>query len=151
MRAQFWNFQFGNRKKAMVLTLDALLAVLIVSLALSASVVYISMEKNVMPDSQTARIGSDIITLAENSGILRGFDVYNISRYINSTLPDTYGMRINLTWSDYSLVHNYNIIVGDPIPEKKFVATGKRFFVVIDYNTTLVTNYAVIKYWIWSK
>lgn len=150
MQAQFWSFQSGS-KKAFVITLDAFFAFFLISLVLSATFFYMSMEKNVLLESQTARTGSDLLVLAENKGVLKSFTAYNISSFMNITLPQNYGMMINLTWADSGLAHEYSLDVGNALPEKKFIATGKRFFVVIDYNTTTVTQYAMAKYWIWSK
>lgn len=137
----------GN--KAFVLTLDAFMAVFLAVLVFAASAVYMSRSDNNFLDLQTEKMGSDIITLLDNSGTLDSLSQSQIQDYTNSIVPDKYGIRINMTWTDLDLVSENNFEFGDSIPEEKFVATGKKFFAVT--NSTEVKSYGLIKYYLWIK
>jgi len=139
---------YGN-KKAFILTLDAFLALVVVLIALGAASSYIARSENVMPNIQTARIGSDIVKLLENTNSFDTLDATAIKNDIDNIIPPNYGMRLNISWADSSLEKKGSFEIGDKLPDKKFISTGERFFVVIA-NSSL-THYGLAKYWIWLK
>ncbi len=148
MRKQPWNLRYGN-KHAFILTLDALLALVIVLIVLGAANSYIARSENVMPNIQTARIGSDIVRLLENTNSLDTLDVTTIENDMEGLLPPSYGIRLSINWADANLEQTGSFEVGDELPDKKFISTGKRFFVVVSEGS--LTHYGVATYWIWLK
>lgn len=148
MRKQSCNLKYGN-KRALILTLDAFLALIVVLIALGAASSYIARSENVMPNIQVARIGSDIAKLLENTNSFDTLDAAAIKTNMNTIIPQTYGMRLNVSWEDSSLEETGSFEIGDELPNKKFISTGKRFFVVIANNS--LTHYGLVKYWIWLK
>lgn len=152
MKAQSLTFRSGDRrKKAFIFTLDAFLATLMMIFVLSVSAAYAVNEKNILSEFQAAKIGSDIAVLMKNSNVLNNFNKEEIQAYLDSVLSSKYGMRINLVWADAELKNEKNIEFGEALPKNKFIATGKRFFVLTNTNSSSVNNYAYIKYWIWLK
>ncbi len=139
----------SGSKKAFILTLDAFLAVFLAVIIFISSAAYMSKKDNKLLDLQTEKTGSDLINLLDNSGVLESFSQSQIQNYADSIIPDKYGVRLNLTWTDNDLVTENHLEFGDALPEKKFVATGKKFFVVI--NSTEVKSYGLIKYYLWIK
>lgn len=148
MKKQLLSLRYGN-KRAFILTLDALLAMIIVLIAIGVAHSYIVRSENVMPNIQTTRIGSDIVRLLESTNSFDTLDVVVIKTDMNSIIPPSYGMRLNISWANASLKQTGSFEIGDELPDKKFVSTGKRFFVIISKGS--LTHYGVAKYWIWLK
>lgn len=148
MKKQLLSLIYGN-KRAFILTLDALLAVIIVLIAIGVANSYIARSENVMPNIQTTRIGSDIIRLLENTNSFGTLDAAAIKIDMNSILPPTYGMRLSISWADANLEQTGSFEIGDELPDKKSVSTGKRFFVIT--NESSLAHYGLAKYWIWLK
>ena len=148
MRKQSCNLKYGN-KRALILTLDAFLALIVVLIVLGAASSYIARSENVMPNIQTARIGSDIAKLLENIKSLDTLDATAIRSDMSIVIPSNYGMRLNVSWANSSLEETGSFEIGDELPNKKFISTGKRFFVVITNNSLM--HYGLVKYWIWLK
>jgi len=139
---------YGN-KKAFILTLDAFLALVVVLIALGAASSYIARSENVMPNIQTARIGSDIVKLLENTNSFDTLNATAIKNDMDNIIPPSYEMRLNISWADSSLEETGSFEIGNGLPDKKFISTGERFFVVIANNS--LTYYGIAKYWIWLK
>lgn len=148
-RKQLSNLRYGN-KRAFILTLDALLALIIVLIVLGAANSYIARSENVMPNIQTARIGSDIVKLLENTNSFGSLNATAIKNNMNSIIPPSYGMRLNVSWAYADTPKSVNSFeVGENLPDKKSISTGKRFFVVISGGS--LTHYGVVNYWVWLK
>ena len=125
------------------------MALIVVLIVLGVASSYIARSENVMPNIQTARIGSDIAKLLENTNSLKTLNATRVKNDIDIIIPQTYGMRLNVSWEDSSLEETGSFEIGDELPNKKFISTGKRFFVVITNNS--LTHYGLVKYWIWLK
>ena len=150
MKKQPWTSFYGNKgRKAFILTLDALLSFVIFLIAFAAISSYLSQGENVMPDMQTSRAGSDMVRLLENTNIIQTLDSGLIWTGLIELLPEKYGMGLNISWSAADLGEGGSFEVGNEMPDKTFVAAGKRFFVVT--NETAATHYGMAKYWIWLK
>src|SRR3989344_2386991 len=136
MKNQYLNLIYGMKnKKGMIFTLDSLVAVSIFLIVIATSSYYSSQSNSEISKLQISRTGSDISTLLENSGGLDSLDSALIENNISHVLPQNYQINLNITCQDKSLSTYNSWIVGDEIPEKEFVASGRRFF-VITYNNS---------------
>lgn len=140
MKRQFCYLNFGN--KGFVLTLDAALAVIVVTMLLFVAVFYVGKAEDKLSNLQIVRTGSDILTVLDNNGALASLDEDIILDDLNALLPPYYNMRIifNGTFSQDSII----IETASEIADDKFVGSGKRFLVVNN-------GFATAEYWIWSK
>lgn len=145
-KKRLWNLHCGS-KKAMVFTLDSLIAVVVMVAVLAASSEYISKIENSGANLQVSRTGSDITALLENSEAMENLSSSQIENRINEILPDDYDMRLIIECTDTDLAETADITIGNSPPERKFVGAGRRFFVV----KTDGVNYCIAKYWTWKK
>lgn len=142
--------KFGENKKAFVFTLDAFLSIIVTMLLIGAANSYILKNDDATPNLQTSKTGYDIVALLDNKNTLQTLNSATVESELSNVLPNKYQMRINVTWQSIELSSKNSFVVGSEIPEKKFVASGKRFFVVYNsYGNT--TNYGIAKYWVWLK
>lgn len=146
MKKQLLNLHYGN-KKGFVFTLDSIIAIIVAFILIGASANYVSKSENSESSIQISRTGSDIIAMLAKTNSFDSFNSASIQNEVNEALPENYNLRINLECSDEDLNPSENIILGDSIPENKFVGAGKRFFIV--ENPSI--NYCMVKYWVWQK
>lgn len=140
MKQKQCNSPYGNR--GMIFTLDATLAITIILFVLAITTFYITKSnQQSLPDLQTLRVGSDILTILDNNDTLDSLDANLIEDEMNSLLFNNHNMRIEINCdSDTSLQTSQNI------PESGLVASGKRIFVVD--NTQ---DYCTARFWVWRK
>ena len=83
---QSWKLKFGN--KAIILSLDAFLAVLILMIMITASSLYlITSEKDKLTKLELVRAGSDIITILEYQDLFNEFgDLSDAQSKLNSII-----------------------------------------------------------------
>lgn len=138
MKKQLWNLHFGN--KALIFTIDAVAASIIVITILLVCYLYLFRTSSEIPSLSLLRTGDDIITILEYDGTIKTLNENTISLELNKILPVQYDMRIK--------IFPENITIGNQIPDDRFVASGRRFFVIT--NETLASNHYT-QFWIWSK
>lgn len=126
----------------MVFTLDATIATIIIIFALATTSFYVTKStQQTLPDLQTLRTGSDILTSLDNRDILDSLDVGTIETEMNLLLPNIYNIRIEIACdSGTSLQTSQNI------PNSGLVASGKRIFVV-----DATQDYCTARFWSWVK
>lgn len=147
-KKQLWNSHFGN--KGFVFTLDALVAVVVAFILLAVANYYITKSsEDTFADLQMIRTGSDIITILDHIKSLDTLNPAIIEQDLAELLPEKYGIRLELSWEDAETSSPGSTTVGDPLPTKKFIATGKRFFLVTVDEA--ITDYGMVRYWIWLK
>lgn len=133
------------KKKGIILTIDSIIAITLVTLILIATTNYfVRSQGDVLPELQLVRTGNDIITLLDNVDDFEGMDADELSGHLESLLPATYEMKINLTLKNGSSIETES----KEIPDDRFIGTGERIF-VIDYEDEL--TFGIARFWIWSK
>lgn len=142
MKKQLWNLRLED--KGMIFTLDAIIAVLVVSILMIASAHFAGKEESSLPDLQLSRIGYDIVALLDYSKTLDTLDAGIIKNEMNDLLPSNYNMKIKIT-TNYGVTRE----IGDAIPDNKFIATGKRAFVIVKEGK--ITDYGIAQFWVWLK
>src|SRR3989338_4916948 len=150
MKKRSWNLVYGNKGFAFIL--DSALAVLLVILLLTASNIYIFKNtKDVSSNPQLSKTGSDIVTLLDNTKELDTLNNNSIEASMSDLIPENYGYRFNISWQKSVEQEIKSLEIGDIIPEDRFVATGKKFFLVTNNDETNITDYGSTKYSIWLK
>ena len=148
MRMPLLNSTCGKRdKRGFIFILDSLIAVIILFIVIGASS-YISKSSSELSKLQISRTGSDITALLENKGVFDSLDYSEINESLAGILPLTYSLRMNVTCSDDELSEYSSIIVGDDVPEKKFIASGRRFFVATKNGSA---DFCMVQYYTWQK
>ncbi|MBS3168400.1 hypothetical protein J4216_04700 [Candidatus Woesearchaeota archaeon] len=138
MKHQLLKYRYGNR--GLIFTLDIIVAVIVFSIALVLSVYYVSQaSENKIPQIQMANIGSDIISLMDNKGVLQTLDSSTIENEKNLVLPKAYEMRILIQTKN-----NKTIDVGGIPSNGILTISGKKYFITNE-------DYAEVNYWIWQK
>ncbi|MBS3152921.1 hypothetical protein J4230_05955 [Candidatus Woesearchaeota archaeon] len=131
-------YHYGS--KAVVFTLDVLIAITIFALVYFVSVYYVSKASdNGFSQLQMTALGSDILALLDHTGVLGSLNAnltYNKTREL---LPAGYDMRITAYTADGFSFDTGNIQLSD-----RFVGAGKRYFAV-------GSDYGEARYWIWVK
>ena len=138
MKKPSWNLHFGN--KALIFTIDAVAASMIVITILLVSYLYLFRTSSEIQNLSLLRTGDDIITVLEYDGTIKTLDENIILSDLNEILPIQYDMQIK--------IFPENITIGNQIPDDRFVASGRRFFVITNENTS--SNHFT-QFWIWSK
>ncbi len=138
MKKLSWSLRFGN--KALIFTIDAVAASIIVITILIVCYVYLFRTSSEIPNLSLLRTGDDIITVLEYDGTIKTLNENTISSELNKILPVQYDMQIK--------IFPENITIGNQIPDDRFVASGRRFFVITN-ETTSSNHYT--QFWIWSK
>jgi len=150
MKKRSWNLVYGNKGFAFIL--DVFLAILLVILMLAASNIYIFKNtKDTSSNLQLSKTGSDIVTVLDNTKELDTLNKDSIEDSISSLIPENYGYRFNISWQKSGEQEMQSFEIGNIVPNDKFVATGKKFFLVTNTDETNITDYGSAKYWIWLK
>ena len=141
MKNKFLKLPFGN--KSIIFTIDVLVGVIIALSFLTVSYLYLTKSVNDLPNLSVLRTGDDIFAVMDYSKDLQTLD----SNYLQDTtydlLPDHYDIYVNITTNA-----GQRISFGNSIPDDRFVASGKRYSVKTDQNTT---TYLTSRYWVWLK
>lgn len=149
MKMQLQNLICGKKdKKGFVFILDSLIAMIVLFLIIGVSSYHVSKSESEISKIQISRTGSDIITLLENKGAFNSFDISIIQGNLSEILPQSYKINLNLTCEDETLTTSSGIIIGDEIPEKEFIASGRRFFVITHNNSA---DFCMAQYQIWQE
>ena len=148
MRRQLLNSACGNRdKRGFVFTLDSLIAMIILFVIIGISSSYVSRGESELYKLQLSRTGSDLLTLLENKEAFDSMNSASIGNEISNILPQNYHININLTCANETLTDYTTIIAGEEIPEKSFVASGRRFFVITNNDSA---DFCMTQYQIWQ-
>lgn len=146
MKKQLLRLVYGN-KKGFVFTLDSLIAILVAFILIGASANYVSKSESAESNIQISRTGSDLVSMLAKTNSFDSLNSILMQNELNEALPENYGFRISLECSDEDLEQTANLVLGDIIPENKFVGAGKRFFII--ENPSI--NYCMATYWVWQK
>lgn len=166
----------GKGKKGFVFALDAAIAVVIALIFLMTAHYYVvKAEGSGLPDLQTARVGSDLVSVIDNKNLFPFTDedeLEGVENELNEIIPNAYEVRAEVDYkcecSDEvsvpdcnalksSIVCENNFVFGEEIAEDKFVASGQRFFVriaSIEFSGEIYPDtfyYGSVRYWIWLK
>ncbi|MBI2670845.1 hypothetical protein HYX18_02620 [Candidatus Woesearchaeota archaeon] len=139
---------FGN--KAIVFTLDALVAFMFVIILLTfANFYFYRIEESTPSNLQTIKTGSDVMMMLYYNGTFNYYDADLINKDKNFLLPKVYVMKISIK----TLNNPLPIETSEGIPsDGRFVASG-RIAIAIEDSTVLPNKMraAVGRYWIWGK
>jgi hypothetical protein len=141
----YLKLRYGD--KAFVLSLDALIAIIVIFIA-TVDLISTVQRMETMPNLYLSKKGSDIAALIDNNGKINALDRTAIINEV-SNLSSYENIEMNITSYNPDLTGKSNInfsIGGQP---NSFVSSGKRFFVVS--NNVSITKFGVIKYKIWRK
>ncbi len=142
---QKWKLRFGN--KGIIFTMDAVVALLLVIALLTASYFYLYKSNNVIPNLSVLRTGDDIMALLDYGGYLSNLNQSDIQNVTSSLLSNRHDIFIKITTSNYTSP-NQTFLIGNTIPNDRFVGSGKRFGVITNAtNATFITS----RYWVWLK
>lgn len=137
-----WRYGFGN--KAFIFSLDAIIAVVVMTIVFGVIGFYTSRTTDSLPVLQMSRTGSDIVNVLYNVGEFSG-GMNEVETYMNEMIPINYDMRIEVIDSEVNLLKE----AGNSLPENKMIISGRRVLARTVGNK--ITNYATIQYWIWLK
>lgn len=141
MKHRFLRPGFGN--KAFIFALDAAIAVSVVAVILFVANYYATTaDVNPISDLEMLKVGSDILAVMDNKGVLDSLDEDAIKTEMMGLLPVNYHMRlhINGTFSPNIMIETTN-----ENPTKGFIGTGERIFV------TQNLKFGKARFWIWLK
>ena len=128
--------------KGAILTLDALVALVLVTILLIISTNYIiNSKQDILPDLQLVRTGQDIVRLLDYTKTFDQMDSGEIFEAIDSLVPPTYEIMVNVTLESQSVQTG----IVDYMPDDRFIGTGKRVIVTDDLK------FGIVRFWIWSR
>lgn len=144
IKQQSCHSPFGN-KTALLITLDAFFAVVVVTLVLTASVYYATRPADQdVTRLQMTRAGGDIVAMLDYQDYFDTLDETAIQNRMDSILPINYDMRINITTNNSIM-----LAIGNEVPDDRSLGTGKRVFVVSAGGE--ITDFGIAQFWIWLK
>ncbi|MBI2140374.1 hypothetical protein HYU14_05600 [Candidatus Woesearchaeota archaeon] len=130
-------------KKAFLFSIDALVAVIILFLLLTAAVYYAAKgSEDPLSQLHTIRIGSDILALLDHQGALGSLSVENISIELNSLLPVNHEMAVSIECGNKDPLA---VETSESVPQNRFIGAGKRVFLAKDFAP------CIAGYQIWLK
>lgn len=143
MKKQSWNLR--STRKGYILSVDIILAIAVVTVLLTVSFYYAyRSSEDTFARLQITRTGSDILAVLDYDNDLSTLNQNTIRNAMNRLLPTNYNMRIEITPDIGD-----SFVIGDPLPIKSFIASGRRVFVVKSGGE--ITDYGIAQFWIWSK
>lgn len=144
IKQQLCCLNYGN--KAFIISLDAFLALIVVSILFGATHLYVA---NLNPDSlsnlQTIRTGADVFAVLDYNNILNSFNQSMVQQNLDILLPSNHDMKLRLNCtSNKSLETTHDTI------EHRFIGSGERILVI--YNETAdKIDYCNGRFWVWIK
>ncbi len=134
-------------KKGFVLSLDAAVAVVLVTIILMGSAFFfLKTNETFIVNMQMLRVGSDITAVLQADGTLDTLDPLQIKSGIEEILPISYNMRmlINSTASSSIII----VETESAQTNKKFIVAGKRFFYAVQGGNAYPS---AVTYEVWPK
>ena len=133
---KLWNLHCGN--KAYFFSIDVFIALFIVTIILSVSLLFISRSNDdVNLLSQQGRFGDDVVSVLEHGHKFDSLNKNTIINNINSVLPTNYKMGFRIECKN-------KIIQSFDNQQDNFISSGER--VIVTNNL----DYCTIRYWLWS-
>lgn len=140
-------------RQGFVFSIDATLAVFLVVISLAA-ITFLSYQAESDPYGrlQVARAGKDAMAVLDYRGVLAGGNTSRIESDLNSTLPSSVGMQVEL--STYYYDNGSFFLLGSslvgPDPPGNITTYGARRDFVTTKNG-VIANYTVARMKIWQK
>ena len=132
-----WNFRFGN--KGFIFLLDAVIAISLVIVILTASLFFASRaEESSISKLQASRVAHDIFAILDHNDNLRLFEISQIQNEIDAILPDIYSL-------DYKISCENRVYDSRTKIPEEFIFSGERVFVDQSLNN------CIVRYWLWLK
>tara|TARA_Y100000310_G_C20075021_1_gene531192 strand:+ start:111 stop:536 length:426 start_codon:yes stop_codon:yes gene_type:complete len=132
------------KKKSIILTIDAIIAITLVTLILLATTNYsIRSHGDFLSGIQLVRSGNDILNLLDSAGDFEEWDAIELHENLNELLSPTYEMKVILTLKNGDSIET----ISETIPINRFVGTGERVFVIEEGDI----KFGIARFWIWSK
>lgn len=145
IKMPYLKLRYGN--KGFVLTLDAVIAVMIIFGVIDGLISSIN-NKETSYNLYISKKGSDMAALLDNSNKLDTLNITQISNDVaNFSILENFEMNITTYNTDLSGKSTISFNLGGT--PKNFVSYGKRFFVI--RNNTQITKFGVLRYRVWQK
>lgn len=139
--------------RGFIFTIDAALAAFLFILAVGTAV-FLAVQASSDPygSQQVGRLGSDALVALDKSGALSSWNRTRVENAINSSLPSSIGMRVEVTSYYYvngSLSLLNGTVYGESVPNSTATYGARRDFVTM--RNGQVANYSIARAWIWQK
>ena len=143
----------GMAAKGFVFSIDAMLSLLVFMLMLvAAAFLSVQAEEGPYAKLQLSRMGKDAAALFDHQGLLSQANATAIYQAMNSTLPQSVGMHIQISTYYYD-TGAFNLIniaeIGDAVPANSTVYGARRDFVSL--RNGFATNYSIARVSLWQK
>jgi hypothetical protein len=137
------------KKKGMVITFDAGLAIfLVISIILISSFYITKGDRSVFPKVQIVRNMQDTVIALDNNKTLQTLNLTLIENRTATLLGRTYNFSIFIEEYNSSFDLTRNFTIKSPTDRKTFVNSGNYIFVKIN-NTA--NRYYLLRYWVWEN
>ena len=147
--------KYSGEGKGYVLSLDALMALLIlITFIGAAGFSFLQESGNVIAKGETKKVMDDTMDVLDRENVLEGLDVAIIEEKINSSLPKNIFWKVKIEEFEYSqnnftLRNTYSL--GDTttsLADIEFVK-GRRLFLTFEDREIL--RFYNLEYWAWSE
>lgn len=138
--------RFSNSRctrRAFVLSLDALLAIVLAAAIVLVGAQFARQEPSDAIQLGLGQTGRSVAAVLEREGTLDTLDASQLRSRIDDLLPASHVMRVQLTCQSADAVST-----NETLPTRRFIATGKRHFVVTSGGS--VTDRCVARWWVWN-
>ena len=130
-------------KKGAVFTIDIVLAVFVVFVAISFTLFFIARAGEVSrADHQLVNIGADVTRILIERGTLQELDHDAIEAGLYTIIPANYDMLLRIQ-GNFSYA-NGTIEVGGEVPERRYIVAGEQALYVED-------RIAKVTYFVWPR
>ena len=147
-----WKWHYGN--KSFVMTMDAIIAVIIVILFLSfANLFFLKGQQSSAQELQMIKYGSDVVRILDSEQlfdevVLLGGNFSIVSNRTQNISLKNYQMKFAIV--DFGKIGN--ITEEDiPIPQDRFIGGGEYVIAVTNTTNNTIKSYNRVRYWIWLK
>ena len=140
--------------RGFVFSLDAALAVIVLSLALSALFFLTSQsQESAAPQLMLKRLAGDSLALLDANGTFASMNSTLINSTLAAALPQQYSFNLSVEYYNYTnssgFVSHMNISAGSQFPDGQDSAESSRIFLV--YNSTGPQQYGVAAIRVWRQ
>lgn len=138
--------------KGFVFSLDAVLAVIVLSLALSALFFLTAQtHESTSPSLALKRLAGDSLAILDSNGTLSSMNSSLINATLFASLPSQYYFNLSVEYYNYSsgFVSHQNISLGRQFSASYDSAVSSRIFLV--YNNSAPKHYGVATIRVWRQ
>ena len=141
--------------RGFIFSMDAALAVIVLSLSFSALFFLAPQsQENAAPSLTLKRLAGDSLSLLDSSGSLSSMNETLMNSTLAASLPPQFAFNLTVEYYNYSgsgFLSSQNITTGSAFPVGQDSAISSRVFLVYDNSSGTPKHYGLAKIRVWRQ